>query len=80
MMNGNGRKPWFSRIGTPPAIMCSSRGKGRWGNKEREITMSNEKSFLTRAMAAFGAVSMSLAIMVSYFATPEVQAMSGVLA
>ena len=42
--------------------------------------MSNEKSILHRAMAALGAVSMSLAIMVSYFATPEVQAMSGVLA
>jgi hypothetical protein len=42
--------------------------------------MSNEKNILHRAMAAFGAVSMSLAIMVSYFATPQVQSVSGVLA
>ena len=42
--------------------------------------MSNEKSIFHRAMAAFGAVSLSLALMVGYFATPEVQAVSGVLA
>ncbi|MFC3099942.1 hypothetical protein [Altererythrobacter lauratis] len=42
--------------------------------------MSNEKSIFHRAAAALGAVSMSLAILVSYFATPEMQAVSGVLA
>ncbi|MFC3098901.1 hypothetical protein [Alteraurantiacibacter palmitatis] len=42
--------------------------------------MSNEKSILHRAAAALGAVTMSLAIMVSYFATAEMQAVSGVLA
>ncbi len=42
--------------------------------------MSNENTFLHRAMAAIGATAMSLAIMVSYFAAPHVQAVSSVLA
>ncbi len=36
--------------------------------------MSEETNVLHRAMAAFGAVAMSMAIMVSYFAIPQVQA------
>jgi hypothetical protein len=42
--------------------------------------MSNANTFMHRALAAFGATAMSLAIMVSYFATPHVAAVSGMLA
>ncbi|WP_272916792.1 hypothetical protein [Alteraurantiacibacter aestuarii] len=42
--------------------------------------MSNENSFFHRAAAAFGAVAMSMALLVSYFATPEVQAAATMLA
>ena len=42
--------------------------------------MSTEKSFLTRVLAAAGAVTMSMALMVSYFATPQIHAASSILA
>jgi hypothetical protein len=45
-----------------------------------EFSMTNTNTYLRRALAAFGATAMSLAIMVSYFATPQVQAVSGMLA
>lgn len=42
--------------------------------------MSNQESIFTRVMAAAAAVTMSLAILASYVATPHVQAVSGILA
>lgn len=42
--------------------------------------MSNEKNLVTRVLAAAGAVTMSMAIMVSYFATPQIHAASSMLA
>lgn len=41
--------------------------------------MSNETSLRTRLLAAAGAVTMSLAIIVSYFATPQIHAASSML-
>jgi hypothetical protein len=41
--------------------------------------MSNETGLSTRIMAAAGAVTMSLAIMVSYFAAPSFHAASSML-
>lgn len=48
--------------------------------QEREYHMSKENSLVHRTLAALGATAMSLAIMVSYFAAPQVQAVSGMLA
>ncbi len=42
--------------------------------------MSNANTFIHRALACLGATAISLAIMVSYFAAPQVQAVSGILA
>lgn len=42
--------------------------------------MSHENSLFTRVMAAAAAVTMSLVILVNYVATPQVQAVSGILA
>ncbi len=42
--------------------------------------MSFESDFAQRAFAAFGAVAMSVTLMVSYFATPQVQSVAGILA
>lgn len=42
--------------------------------------MSKENTIVHRALAAIGATAMSLAIMVSYFATPHMAAASGMLA
>ena len=68
------------QTGTPSAIHPVSGEMIARMFDQGEVTMSNERNVLNRAMAAIGAVSMSLAIMVSYFATPQVQAVSGVLA
>jgi hypothetical protein len=42
--------------------------------------MSHENSLFTRVMAAAAAVTMSLAILVSYVATPHMQVATGILA
>ncbi len=42
--------------------------------------MSTETSFLHRAMAGVASVAITMSILVSYFATPGVQAVSTVLA
>lgn len=42
--------------------------------------MTEETNVFHRALAAFGAVAMSLAIMVSYFAVPQIQAASVLVA
>lgn len=42
--------------------------------------MSNQQNIVTRIMAAAAAVTMSLAIIVSYVAAPHVQAVSGIVA
>lgn len=42
--------------------------------------MSNENTFFHRAVAATGAVAITMSILFSYFATPAVQTVSGVLA
>lgn len=42
--------------------------------------MLNESNIAQRALAAFGAIAMSMTMLVGYFATSEMQAVSGMLA
>ncbi len=42
--------------------------------------MLNESNIGQRALAVFGAIAMTMTMLVSYFSTPEVQAVSGMLA
>ncbi len=42
--------------------------------------MTNETSFFHRAMAGVASVAITMAILVSYFATPQLQATTGMLA
>lgn len=42
--------------------------------------MTNETSILHRAMAGFASVAITMSILVSYFATPHIQATAGMLA
>lgn len=42
--------------------------------------MTNDTNIFHRAAAAFGAVAITMSLLVSYFATPEVQTVTGMLA
>jgi hypothetical protein len=79
ILNRNGRIPPFFKTGTPSAKLLASSGSS-FGTTQREFEMTEETNVIHRALAAFGAVAMSLAIMVSYFAVPQIQAASVLVA